>query len=60
MNLIGGFQFQLEAKRRKAEEAVRRADLEYYTFCVRAERARLAHLKLGTQDTCTAQKKKPA
>jgi len=31
---------QMEAKRRKAEEAVRRADIEYYTFCVRSERAR--------------------
>ncbi|ODN01561.1 Nostrin [Orchesella cincta] len=32
---------KLESKRRKAEEAVRRADIEYYTFCVRSERARL-------------------
>jgi hypothetical protein len=31
----------LESKRKKAEEAVRRADVDYYTFCVRSERARL-------------------
>lgn len=32
---------KLESKKRKAEEAVRRADVDYYTFCVRSERARL-------------------
>ncbi|XP_067011922.2 nostrin isoform X2 [Anabrus simplex] len=32
---------KLEAKRRKAEESVKKADVEYYTFCIRAERARL-------------------
>ncbi|XP_063229853.1 nostrin isoform X1 [Bacillus rossius redtenbacheri] len=32
---------KLESKRRKAEEAVKKADVEYYTFCIRAERARL-------------------
>ncbi|XP_071451671.1 nostrin [Hetaerina americana] len=32
---------KLESKRRKAEEAVRKADVEYYTFSIRAERARL-------------------
>lgn len=32
---------KLEAKRRKAEEAVKKADVEYYTFSMRAERARL-------------------
>ncbi|CAG7820170.1 unnamed protein product [Allacma fusca] len=32
---------KLEAKKRKAEETSRRADIEYYTFCVRSERARL-------------------
>nr|CAD7197160.1 unnamed protein product [Timema douglasi] len=31
---------KLESKRRKAEEAVKKADVEYYTFCIRAERAR--------------------
>uniref|UniRef100_A0A1Y1K429 SH3 domain-containing protein n=2 Tax=Photinus pyralis TaxID=7054 RepID=A0A1Y1K429_PHOPY len=32
---------KLEGKRRKAEDAVKKADIEYYTLCVRAERARL-------------------
>lgn len=32
---------KLDNKRRKAEEAVKRADVEYYTLCVRAERARV-------------------
>ncbi|XP_063702533.1 uncharacterized protein LOC134832443 [Culicoides brevitarsis] len=32
---------KLESKRRKAEEAVKKADVEYYTLCVRAERARV-------------------
>lgn len=32
---------KLESKRRKAEEAVKKADVEYYTFSLRAERARL-------------------
>ncbi|GLH02880.1 Drebrin-like protein [Gryllus bimaculatus] len=32
---------KLESKRRKAEEHVKKADVEYYTFCIRAERARL-------------------
>lgn len=32
---------KLESKRRKAEEAVKKADVEYYTFSMRAERARL-------------------
>ncbi|KAF4527056.1 hypothetical protein B566_EDAN001606 [Ephemera danica] len=32
---------KLESKRRKAEESVKKADVEYYTFCIRAERARL-------------------
>lgn len=31
---------QLDVKRRKAEESVKRADVEYYQLCVRAERAR--------------------
>jgi len=31
---------KLEAKRRKAEEAVQKSDVEYYTFSMRAERAR--------------------
>jgi hypothetical protein len=31
----------LEGKKRKAEDAVKKADIEYYTLCVRAERARL-------------------
>lgn len=30
-----------EQKRKKAELAVKKADVEYYTLCVRAERARL-------------------
>ncbi|XP_055374688.1 uncharacterized protein LOC129607619 isoform X2 [Condylostylus longicornis] len=32
---------KLDNKRRKAEEAVKRADVEYYTLCIRAERARV-------------------
>lgn len=32
---------KLDNKRRKAEESVKRADVEYYTLCVRAERARV-------------------
>ncbi|XP_059620288.1 antigen EG13 [Phlebotomus argentipes] len=36
---------KLETKRRKAEEAVKRADMEYYTLCVRAERARVEYEK---------------
>ncbi|KAJ8985818.1 hypothetical protein NQ317_012058 [Molorchus minor] len=32
---------KLEGKRKKAEDAVKKADIEYYTLCVRAERARL-------------------
>lgn len=32
---------KLETKRRKAEDSVKKADVEYYTFCIRAERARL-------------------
>ncbi|CAB3361693.1 Hypothetical predicted protein [Cloeon dipterum] len=32
---------KLETKRRKAEESVKKSDVEYYTYCVRAERARL-------------------
>lgn len=32
---------KLDNKRRKAEEAVKRADVEYYTMCIRAERARV-------------------
>lgn len=32
---------KLDGKRRKAEESVKRADVEYYTLCVRAERARV-------------------
>lgn len=32
---------KLDNKRKKAEEAVKRADVEYYTLCVRAERARV-------------------
>ena len=32
---------KLENKRKKAEDAVKRADVEYYTLCVRAERARV-------------------
>lgn len=31
---------KLDVKRRKAEESVKRADVEYYQLCVRAERAR--------------------
>ncbi|CAM1326667.1 NOSTRIN (predicted) [Pycnogonum litorale] len=31
---------KLESKRRKAEEATKRADTDYYSCCVRAERAR--------------------
>lgn len=31
----------MEAKKRKTEEAVKKADYEYYTVCVAAERARL-------------------
>ncbi|XP_065362757.1 uncharacterized protein Nost isoform X8 [Calliphora vicina] len=32
---------KLDNKRKKAEETVKRADVEYYTLCVRAERARV-------------------
>lgn len=32
---------KLEGKKRKAEDAVKKADIEYYTLCVRAERSRL-------------------
>ncbi|KAK9500523.1 hypothetical protein O3M35_001771 [Rhynocoris fuscipes] len=32
---------KLESKRRKAEECVKKADVEYYTVCLRAERSRL-------------------
>jgi len=32
---------KLDNKRRKAEEAVKRADVEYYTLCIRSERARV-------------------
>ncbi|KAK8740521.1 hypothetical protein OTU49_002952 [Cherax quadricarinatus] len=32
---------KMEKQRRKAEEAVQKSDLDYYTCCVRAERARL-------------------
>ncbi|CAG9813904.1 unnamed protein product [Phaedon cochleariae] len=32
---------KLEGKKRKAEDAVKKADVEYYSLCVRAERARL-------------------
>lgn len=32
---------KLDNKRRKAEELVKRADVEYYTLCIRAERARV-------------------
>nr|XP_033338864.1 nostrin isoform X2 [Megalopta genalis] len=34
---------KLEARRRKAEDSSRRADTEFYTVSVRAERARLEH-----------------
>lgn len=32
---------KLDAKRKKAEDAVKKADVEYYTLCIRAERARV-------------------
>ncbi|XP_037028589.1 nostrin isoform X2 [Bradysia coprophila] len=32
---------KLDNKRRKAEDLVKRADVEYYTLCIRAERARV-------------------
>lgn len=32
---------KLDSKRKKAEEAVKKADVEYYTLCIRAERARV-------------------
>ncbi|XP_075213015.1 nostrin [Lycorma delicatula] len=32
---------KMESKRRKAEDSVKKADVEYYTYCIRAERARL-------------------
>ncbi|KAK6622150.1 hypothetical protein RUM44_001957 [Polyplax serrata] len=32
---------KLGLKRKKAEESVKKADIEYYSFCVRAERSRL-------------------
>lgn len=32
---------KLETKRKKAEDAVKKADVEYYTLCIRAERARV-------------------
>lgn len=38
--------FQLEGKKKKAEDAVKKADIEYYSLCVRAERARLAVLTI--------------
>ena len=31
----------MDLKRKKAEESVKKADIEYYSFCVRAERCRL-------------------
>lgn len=31
---------KLDNKRRKAEESMKRADVDYYTLCIRAERAR--------------------
>lgn len=31
----------MEGKKRKAEDAVKKADIEYYSHCVRSERARL-------------------
>lgn len=38
---------QMETKRRKAEDSVKKADVEYYTYCIRAERARwLYHFDL--------------
>ncbi|XP_058464995.1 uncharacterized protein LOC131438766 [Malaya genurostris] len=32
---------KLDTKRKKAEDAVKKADVEYYTLCIRAERARV-------------------
>lgn len=32
---------KLDNKRKKAEDAVKRADVEYYTICIRSERARV-------------------
>ncbi|KAF7281452.1 nostrin [Rhynchophorus ferrugineus] len=32
---------KLEGKKKKAEDAVKKADIDYYTHCVRAERSRL-------------------
>lgn len=32
---------KLDNKRKKAEDAVKRADVEYYTICIRTERARV-------------------
>uniref|UniRef100_A0A336LYN4 CSON010696 protein n=1 Tax=Culicoides sonorensis TaxID=179676 RepID=A0A336LYN4_CULSO len=32
---------KLDNKRKKAEEAMKKADVEYYTLCIRAERARV-------------------
>lgn len=32
---------KLDTKRKKAEESVKKADVEYYTLCIRAERARV-------------------
>ena len=34
---------KLETKRRKAEDSVKKADMEYYTFCIRSERSRFVH-----------------
>lgn len=38
--LVGEKDSKLDGKRRKAEESVKKADVEYYQLCVRAERAR--------------------
>lgn len=38
--VVGEKDSKLDGKRRKAEESVKRADVEYYQLCVRAERAR--------------------
>lgn len=40
-NYNGMLSLQLDVKRKKAEESVKKADIEYYSFCVRAERSRL-------------------
>lgn len=39
--IIKNLLFQLDLKRKKAEESVKKADVEYYSFCVKAERSRL-------------------